>query len=124
MKILVICTACIKDRDIQYDLYDYWANTGGNDVMVIAPQQADVTKGGTMALREEKVGRLDIRRLYRDIPEMWNQQEKALEELVPLVQRFRPEVIWCWHENNYPLAACLAKLFTPTVPVVPYLEIP
>ena len=79
MRILVVSTACIKDRDIQYDLYEYFA-CQGNPLLVFAPQYADVTKGGICAPREEKVGNLTIERIYKDIPVMWGEPNSGLKE--------------------------------------------
>lgn len=122
MRILAVTTACDQDRDCQYHLYDHFARDPSNQVVVIAPQYSDATKGGAPALPREKSGRLTIERIYRDIAEMWNRPELKLAQASFIAEHFKPDIIWCWHENNFRLAHYLGSLTK--APVVPYLEIP
>jgi GT2 family glycosyltransferase/glycosyltransferase involved in cell wall biosynthesis len=124
MRILVLTTACDPSRDCQFHLYDHFAQAPGNEVLVIAPQYADVSKGGVPASREERLGHLWISRLYRDIPEMWQETGKKLSAALFLARAFEPDIIWFWHENNFPLAQILSSQLPGKPPLVGYLEIP
>ncbi|MBM4284057.1 MAG: glycosyltransferase [Deltaproteobacteria bacterium] len=124
MRILVLTTACDPARDSQFHLYEYFARTPEHQVLVIAPQCADATEGGVPAPREERLGRLWISRLYRDIPEMWDQAGKKLSAALSLAKVFDPQIVWFWHENNFPLAHILSSQMPGKPPLVGYLEIP
>ncbi len=123
MRICSIVTACIRERDNQLDLYHWWS-TRGHDVLVIGPRRSDVTKGLQVAPRSERVGRLRVERVFEDIPDMWGPPERSFEKAREVFTAFRPDVIWVWHEANFPFAHALAQQFSPPVPLVLYLEIP
>ena len=122
MRILVVTTAHHPRYDCQALLYEYFAEQPGNEVTVVAPSTTDVTRGSRPLPEREDYGRVHVRRLYRDIPEMWQRPFARAEEFVETVREARPDVIWCWHEGNYPLAKYASELTG--APVVLYLEFP
>ncbi len=122
MRILVVTTAHHPRYDCQALLYEYFAEQPGNEVTVVAPATTDVTRGSQPLPEREDYGRVHVRRLYRDIPEMWHNPHARAEAFVEAVQEAQPDVIWCWHEGNYPLAKYASELTG--APVVLYLEFP
>ncbi|NOZ55209.1 MAG: hypothetical protein GXO73_00265, partial [Calditrichaeota bacterium] len=122
MRILVVTTAHHPRFDCQALLYEYFAEQPGNEVTVIAPATTDVTRGSQPLPEREDYGRVHVRRLYRDIPEMWRNPHARAEAFVQTVREAQPDVIWCWHEGNYPLAKYASEITG--APVVLYLEFP
>jgi GT2 family glycosyltransferase/glycosyltransferase involved in cell wall biosynthesis len=122
MKILVITTACDKNRDCQAHLYEYWASKPDIEVEVIAPQYADITKGATKALAYEEQGQLKIHRIYRDIPEMWSEPQSHIKDVERITNHLKPDIIWCWHQRNYWLAKYVKEQSGGEI--VLFLEIP
>jgi hypothetical protein len=123
MRICSVVTACIRERDNQLDLYRWWS-TQGHDVLVIGPRRSDPTKGLQEAPPSETLGRLRVERVFEDIPDMWGPPERSFAKAREVFVDFRPDVLWVWHEANFPFSHQLAQEFSPPVPMVLYLEIP
>ncbi|MBI4652148.1 hypothetical protein HY745_12920, partial [Candidatus Desantisbacteria bacterium] len=122
MKILIIATAYNRDYDCQALMYEYFASKPDTEVWAIAPLFTDTTRGQIEARRDEKSNGVRIKRIYKNIPEMWNVPFAAQKELDQICRDFKPDIIWCWHEGNYPIASYIhAKT---NAPIVLYLECP
>lgn len=92
------------------------------EVMVIAPQIMDSTKGSIECLVEENRDGVEIRRIYKTFSDMVNNPYSKKDEIIDITREFQPDIIYCHHINNHNVAMIAKSVFNS--PLVILLEFP